>query len=278
MAIKRARARARGAIRHERERADRHPVCFTGLMQRGGRADRSRIQTAGHRILRSERGARLFHRPRPSCCGIQVVRAPCSSRSGPASSHSSSAPHPTAPTAAGSMRPENTQASVHASWGAAGRSRTTASLEGRSSAGPAGRVASRDRQHRDKARRCLLLLGRIRGVAACRCRCAGDALWALASLLSAAESRNQCLGIFNFPCSSDSRHFRTRTGSTKPAWLTRRAPFGEAQLTDAADGCSTLQGEIHRPMIGSPPPPLQPLTSANERWFLPAARDSAHQV
>ncbi|HMV38887.1 MAG TPA: class II glutamine amidotransferase [Plasticicumulans sp.] len=226
---------------------------FTGLMQRGG-------HTGPHRdgwgiAFYGERGARLFHDPCPSC-ESEVARLvqQHSIKSRIVISHIRRANR-------GRVCLENTHPFTRELWGRSWVFAHNGELKGikRRPCGPYEPIGSTDSEHAF-----CWLLGRIRERFPQPPRVPAT-LWRYVAGLAA--ELNQ-LGIFNFLL-SDSRWLYAHC-STKLAWLTRRAPFGEARLTDA-DMAVDFQGETTPDDVVTVIA-TQPLTG-NERWNLLAPGD-----
>ncbi|PWV58594.1 class II glutamine amidotransferase [Plasticicumulans acidivorans] len=193
-------------------------ICFsfTGLMQRGGR-------TGPHRdgwgiAFYEGRGARSFHDPQPSCeSEIAALVQRYSIKSRIVISHIRRANR-------GRVCLENTHPFGRELWGRHWMFAHNGELKGikRRTTEFYTPIGSTDSEHAfcwllDNIRRRFPLAPRD-----------PKTLWRFIAGL--AEELN-ALGIFNFLL-SDSRYLYAHC-STRLAWLTRRAPFGEAHLQDA---------------------------------------------
>ncbi|HXH04701.1 MAG TPA: class II glutamine amidotransferase [Candidatus Competibacteraceae bacterium] len=189
---------------------------FTGLMQRGGR-------TGPHRdgwgiAFYEGRGCRLFHDPQPSCdseIARLVTHYPIKSLV--VISHIRRANR-------GRVCLENTHPFCRELWGRQWVFAHNGQLKGvkRLPLGQFRPIGSTDSEHAF-----CWLLERIRQRFPRPPR-EPQRLWQLIGELTAELDQR---GVFNYLL-SDSRHLYAHC-STQLAWLTRRAPFGEAQLVDA---------------------------------------------
>lgn len=193
-------------------------ICFsfTGLMQRGGR-------TGPHRdgwgiAFYEGRGCRVFHDPRPSAdseIAALIHRYPI--KSGIVVSHIRKATH-------GKVCLENTHPFVRELWG---RMWTFAHNGKLANARRLPLGAFQPVGDTDSERAFCWMLGRIQARFPRPPR-KPEPLWRLIAELCA-ELRG--MGTFNLLL-SDSRHLYAHC-TTHLCWLTRRAPFGRAQLIDA---------------------------------------------